>query len=67
MCDVDFDNDDDGSRFKVQGIHFSDEGVLDLRWMDMMARTHKKNLSTCRKDSPRFLMIIILMMTKLIS
>ena len=26
-----------------------------LRWMDMMARTHKKNLSTCRKDSPRFL------------
>ena len=28
---------------------------IDLRWMDMMARTHRKNFSTCLKDSPFFL------------
>ena len=27
-----------------------------LRCMDMMARTHKKKRSTCRRDSPRFLL-----------
>ena len=28
---------------------------IDLMCMDMMARTHRKNFSTCLRDSPLFL------------
>ena len=37
-----------------------------LRWMDMIARTHKKKRSTCRRDSPRFLINSIFKMIAVI-